>query len=330
MRVPLTIRHDPIAPGAFSRRVALAIGGPLKALSIRAVQLNIGLQCNLSCRHCHVSSSPRRKEEMSWETMKLALTAAQKVKAAVIDITGGEPETHPRFRKLIETARAAELQVIVRTNLVILLQKPYRALPEFFKKHCVRLIASFPSFIEANVDRQRGEGVYRQSIDAIKLLNGIGYGIDPTLPLDLVYNPPGASLPRRQTDIERDFKRELDHRYGLRFTQLFAIANMPIGRFRTELERQNKHAGYMRTLVDGFNSDTLEGLMCRHQLHVNWDGTLYDCDFNSGIALRVTSDTPGNIRDFDPTTYLQRKICTGEHCFGCSAGWGSSFGGALV
>jgi radical SAM/Cys-rich protein len=210
------------------------------------------------------------------------------------------------------------------------LKKPYRDLPEFLKKHRVHLIASLPSFIEANVDRQRGPGVYRQGIEVLKLLNAVGYGIDATLPLDLVYNPPGASLPRRQVDLERDFKRELDHRYGIRFTQLIAIANMPVGRFRSELHRQGKNAGYMKMLVEQFNPDTLEGLMCRHQLHVGWDGTLYDCDFNSGLLLSVNASTPANIRDFNPTTYLQRQICTAEHCFGCAAGWGSSFGGALV
>jgi radical SAM/Cys-rich protein len=192
------------------------------------------------------------------------------------------------------------------------------------------LVASFPSFIEGIVDRQRGRGVYRESVEALKMLNGIGYGIDPTLPLDLVYNPPGASLPRRQGDVERDFKRELDHRYGIRFTQLLAVTNMPVGRFSKELQRQGKAEGYMRLLQETFNPDTLEGLMCRHQLHIAWDGTLYDCDFNCGLHLGVRKDTPANIRDFDATTFLQRQISNAEHCFGCTAGCGSSWGGSLV
>jgi radical SAM/Cys-rich protein len=330
LKVPLTIRHESFAAGAFNRRVAQSIGGPLRALSIRTVQINIGLNCNLACRHCHVESSPRRKEQMAWEIMRLAVNAAKKVKAATLDITGGEPETHPQFRKLIEVARAAELSVIVRTNLTILLKQEHRNLPAFFKRHRVRLVASFPSFIEGIVDRQRGRGVYRESIEAIKVLNGIGYGIDPTLPLDLVYNPPGASLPRRQSDVERDFKRELDHRYGLRFTQLIAVTNMPVGRFSKELQRQGKADGYARLLHETFNPDTLEGLMCRHQLHIGWDGTLYDCDFNCGLRLTVRKDTPANIRDFDATTFLQRQIANAEHCFGCTAGCGSSWGGSLV
>lgn len=330
VRQPLTICREPIAQGEFNRRVVRSIGAPLRALSIRTVQLNINLRCNLSCRHCHVQSSPRRKEQMTWEIMRLAVTAAKKVKAATLDITGGEPEIHPNFRRLVEIARAAELQVIVRTNLTILLKPEHQKLPLFFKKHRVRLVASLPSFIEAVVDRQRGRGVYRESIEAIKKLNATGYGIDPTLPLDIVYNPPGASLPRRQADVERDFKREFDHRYGIRFTQLCAVANMPVGRFRTELQRQEKEIGYMRLLQDGFNPDTLDGLMCRHQLHVAWDGTLYDCDFNCGLALPVHGNTPGNIREFDPTTFLQRQISNDDHCFGCTAGCGSSWGGALV
>jgi radical SAM/Cys-rich protein len=330
LRIPLVIRHEPLAPGAFARRVVQSNGGPLRALSIRTVQVNVGLRCMLSCRHCHVQSSPRRKEQMSWEIMRLAVKAATKVKAATLDITGGEPEMHPQFRRLVEIARGAELQVIVRTNLAILLRPEHQRLPAFFKKHHVRLVGSLPSFIEEIVDRQRGRGVYRQSVEAIKKLNAVGYGIDPTLPLDIVYNPPGASLPRRQADVERDFKREFDHRYGIRFTQLCAVANMPVGRFQTELDRQEKTDGYMRLLQDGFNPDTLEGLMCRHQLHVAWDGTLYDCDFNCGLELPVSEKTPPNIRDFDATTYLQRHISNGEHCFGCTAGCGSSWGGALI
>lgn len=330
LRIPLTIHHEPLAPGAFGRRVALSNGGPLRALSIRSVQVNIGLRCTLSCRHCHVSSSPKRKEQMTWETMRLAVNAAKMVKAATLDITGGEPELHPNFRRLVEIARGGELQVVVRTNLTILLRPEHLKLPVFFKKHRVRLVASLPSFIEEIVDRQRGRGVYRESVEAIKKLNAIGYGIDPTLPLDIIYNPPGASLPRRQADVERDFKREFDHRFGIRFTQLYSVANMPVGRFRTELERQEKAVGYMQLLQQGFNPDTLEGLMCRHQLHVGWDGTLYDCDFNCGLDLPVSEKTPGHIRDFDATTYLQRQISNADHCFGCTAGMGSSWGGALV
>ncbi|HWE04622.1 MAG TPA: arsenosugar biosynthesis radical SAM (seleno)protein ArsS [Tepidisphaeraceae bacterium] len=330
MAIPLMIRRDPVIAGAFARRVALAVAGPLKAISIRCVQLNVGLRCSLTCRNCHVESSPRRREEMSWETMQLALTAARKVRAATIDITGGEPELHPQFRKLVQAARKIDLQVIVRTNLTILLKPPYTQLPVFFKKHRVRLVASLPSYEEEVVDQQRGRGVYRDSIRAMKELNAIGYGIDPTLPLDLIHNPVGTALPRPQSTLERDYKRELDIRHGLRFTQLFTVTNMPVGRFQRALEQEGKAFGYAEKLQTGFNPDTLDGLMCRHQLHVSWDGTLHDCDFNCAMEIGVGKETPGNIRDFDPTTYLQRKINCADHCFGCTAWRGSSFGGALV
>lgn len=329
MRLP-QVAVAPTSQNDFARRVSLHVRGPLKALSIRTVQLNVGLGCNLSCRHCHVESSPRRKELMAWETMKQAINAAKMVKAATLDITGGEPEMHPDFRRVIDLARKAELKVVVRTNLVILTKPEFKTLPAFLKKHHVHLLGSMPSFIEAYVDRQRGKGVYRDSVEAIRKLNAVGYGIDPTLPLDLVCNPPGASLPRRQSDMERDFKRELDHRHQVRFTQLLACANMPVGRFGKELHRQNKAAGYMELLRNTFNADTLEGLMCRHQLHVAPDGSLYDCDFNYAANLEVSPQTPGHIRDFDPTTYLQRQIATADHCFGCAAGCGSSLSGALV
>jgi radical SAM/Cys-rich protein len=329
MGIPLMIRREP-AVGAFAHRVASAIGGPLKALSIRCVQLNIGLRCSLSCRHCHVESSPRRREEMSWETMQLSLSAAKKVRAATIDITGGEPEMHPQFRRLIQAVRKADLQATVRTNLTILLKPPHTQLPAFFKKHRVRLVVSLPSYEEDIVDQQRGRGVYRESIKALQDLNAVGYGIDPTLPLDLIHNPAGTSIPLLQSSLERDYKRELDIRFGIRFTQLFTVINMPIGRFQRDLDREGRMFAYLQKLQSGFNPDTLEGLMCRHQLHVGWDGTLYDCDFNCAMDLRVRNDTPQNIRDFDPTTYLQRKINVADHCFGCTAWRGSSFGGAIV
>jgi radical SAM/Cys-rich protein len=330
MAIPLMIHREPVTAGAFARRAASAIGGPLKALSIRSVQLNIGLRCSLACRHCHVESSPRRREEMSWQTMQLAIDAARRVRAATLDVTGGEPEMHPQFRKLIAAARKAGLQVTVRTNLVILLKPPHTKLLAFFKTHRVRIVASLPSYEEGAVDLQRGRGVYRDSVTALQNLNKIGYGIDPTLPLDLIHNPAGTATALPQPTLEQDYKRELDIRHGIRFTQLFVVANMPVGRFHNDLEREGKSLAYLQKLQAGFNPDTLDGLMCRHQLHVGWDGTLYDCDFNCASDMRVRNDTPTHIRDFDPTTYLQRKINTADHCFGCTAGRGSSFGGTLV
>jgi radical SAM/Cys-rich protein len=323
--IPLRIRS-----GEFDRRVTEAHGRPLDAASISTIQVNIGLVCNLACHHCHVESSPTRKEEMSWETMQLVLDAARASGAATIDITGGAPEMHPHFRRFVSAARALGKHVIVRTNLTILLEEGYRDLPQFFREHQVHLIASLPCYLESNVDQQRGRGVYKDSIEAIRLLNGIGYGIEADLPLDLVYNPLGASLPPKESLLEADYKRELGTRFGIQFTRLITIANMPIGRFLHDLERQGKDESYMELLKNSFNPATVDGLMCRHQVHVGCDGTLYDCDFNFALAMAVVDRSCGHIRDFDPAKFLARQIATADHCFGCTAGQGSSCGGAVV
>jgi radical SAM/Cys-rich protein len=322
---PLRIR----GASAFDQRVIEAEGKPLNGLSIDAVQVNIGLRCNLACHHCHVESSPARKEEMSWETMQLVLDAAKTCGAGTIDITGGAPEMHPHFRRFVAAARALQRHVIVRTNLTILLELGYEDLPQFFKDHKVHLIASLPCYLENNVDKQRGRGVYKESIEVIRRLNQIGYGIGPELPLDLVFNPGGPSLPPNQQTLEQAYRRELDQRYGIRFTRLIAITNIPIGRFLHDLHRQGKAEPYLQLLRDSFNPATLDGLMCRHQLHVGWDGTMYDCDFNFALALPV-QEPKMHVSEFDPKQFLRRRITTGEHCFACTAGCGSSCGGALT
>jgi radical SAM/Cys-rich protein len=295
------------------------------------VQVNIGLVCNLACHHCHVESGPNRKEEMTWETMQLVLNAAEQCRAGTIDITGGAPEMHPHFARFVAAARKLGKHVVVRTNLTILLHEAYQHLVGFFAEQRVHLIASLPCYLESNVDKQRGRGVYHDSIEAIRRLNAVGYGIQPDLPLDLVYNPGGASLPPRQEALEADYKRELSQRFGIRFTRLITITNMPIGRFLHDLARQGKDQQYMQLLRNAFNPATLDGLMCRHQLHVAYDGTLYDCDFN--FALAMIEGHPyaaGHIRDFNPPRFVAREILTGDHCFGCTAGAGSSCGGALA
>jgi radical SAM/Cys-rich protein len=314
----------------FDRQVEDAEGGPLSALSIDTVQVNIGLRCNLACQHCHVESSPKRKEEMDWPTMLLVLEAARKVGARTLDITGGAPEMHPHFRTLVSGAFAQGLKVMVRTNLTIILEPGYEDLPEFFGLHNVHLVASLPCYIEKNVDRQRGRGVFNDSVSAIFELNAVGYGEDPDLPLDLVYNPLGPHLPPPQERLEGDYRGELDRTYGIRFTRLIAIANMPIGRFLADLSRRGNAEEYMEVLKNAFNPGTLPGLMCRHQIHVGWDGTLYDCDFNFALGLPVASAASGHIRSFRPNELIRRRIATGRHCFGCTAGQGSSCGGALV
>ena len=311
-----------------SNRFERQLSGPLHGRSIGTVQVNIGLRCNLACHHCHVESSPTRKEEMTWPTMQLVLDAARDSGATTVDITGGAPEMHPHFRRFVEAAKASGKHVIVRTNLTILLQNDHRDLPEFYRRHGVHLIASLPCYLENNVDKQRGRGVYADSIDAIKRLNALGYGTDPGLPLDLVFNPGGPSLPPPQAALQVDYRRELEPRFGIRFTRLLTITNLAIGRFLHDLRHSGRAEAYLQLLRDSYNPATVDGLMCLHQLHVGWDGTLYDCDFNFAIGLPVTSAR--NIADFDAAVHVRRRIATAEHCFGCTAGSGSSCGGALA
>lgn len=314
----------------FERRVETISNGCLCGLEIRTLQVNLGLRCNQRCRHCHVSASPERTETMDWPIMELVIDAAERVGCGLVDLTGGAPELNPNFRKFIESLRARGHDVQVRTNLTVLLEPGMERLPEWFRDNRVRLVASLPCYLEQNVRAQRGKGIYEKSIKAIRRLNTIGYGVDPDLPLDLVYNPGGPNLPPDQAALEADYRRELGTRFGIAFSQLLTIANLPIGRFRAELRRDNREREYLALLRNSFNSETLEGLMCRHQISVGWDGTLFDCDFNLALGYAVDHGAPDHIRFFDPDSLEKRRIVTGEHCFGCTAGRGSSCGGALV
>lgn len=306
-----------------------AISRPLRARAIDTVQVNIGLACDLACRHCHVESSPKRTERMDWPTMLLVLDAARRADARTIDITGGAPELHPHLREFIATARDDGRDVIVRTNLTILLERGYGDFPAFYAANRVHLIASLPCYLETNVDRQRGLRVYEKSVEAMRRLNAVGYGIDPALPLDLVYNPGGPALPPDQSALEADYRRELDARFGLRFRRLITITNMPIGRFLHDLCRDGKAEAYEALLRGSFNPATVDRLMCRSQIHVGWDGTLHDCDFNYALGMGLEGRTR-HIRDFNPEEMSRRSIATGPHCYGCTAGHGSSCGGALA
>ncbi|MFW6060287.1 MAG: arsenosugar biosynthesis radical SAM (seleno)protein ArsS, partial [Phycisphaeraceae bacterium] len=244
--------------------------------------------------------------------------------------TGGAPEMNPHFRRFVAAARAQNLHVMVRTNLTILLEPGYKDMPVFFRDHRAHLVASLPCYLEQNVNKQRGLRVYEQSIDVIQRLNGVGYGHSDTLPLDLVYNPLGPLLPPSQDKLEADYRRALDERFGIRFNKLYAIANLPIGRFLHDLRRQGRDGEYFDLLRQAFNPATLDGLMCRDQLHVSYDGTLHDCDFNYALNMPVDETLPRHIRDFDPDLHTRRRITTGGHCFGCTAGDGSSCGGAIT
>jgi radical SAM/Cys-rich protein len=322
----LSIINSPTA-NRFDLRLRDIGERDFKAISIRTVQVNAGLKCNLACHHCHVESSPKRTEEMTWETMELVLKAARKVRAATIDITGGAPEMNPNFRRFVDAAIAQGHEVMVRTNLTIMLEDGYTGLPEFYAGRHVHLVASLPCYLETNVDRQRGKHVYQESVDVIQRLNALGYGTREELPLDLVYNPGGPSLPPKQPALEAAYRNELGTHFGIRFTRLYTITNLPIGRFQHDLQRQGYAEKYQDLLERTFNKSTLNELMCRHQLHVGWDGTMYDCDFNYALKLPANA---GHIRNFDPATFLARRVVTGPHCFGCTAGAGSSCGGSLV
>jgi radical SAM/Cys-rich protein len=318
-----------LAENDFDRRVIEATGALLCGERIRVVQVNIGLTCNLACVHCHVASSPRRGEQMDRDTMAHVLRVAREVDAELIDITGGAPEMNPHFREFVAESRDLGFPVQVRTNLTILLEPGYEDCADFMKSHGVMLVASLPCYLEDNVDGQRGEGVYAGSIEAIRRLNAIGYGVEGGLRLDLVYNPTGPSLPPDQLALEADYRRELGGRFGIEFSRLVTITNMPIGRFLSRLKKEKRADEYRERLRDAFNPATVAPLMCRHQIEVDWDGRVYDCDFNLALRMPVNHGLPSHIRDFDPVMH-RRRIATGNHCFGCTAGSGSSCGGALV
>jgi radical SAM/Cys-rich protein len=316
----------------------LADGGrwPLTAAGIDVLQVNVGKLCNQTCGHCHVDAGPDRREVMTRETMQLCLDALARGDIPTLDVTGGAPEMNPHFRWLVEQATGLGRRVIDRCNLTILLAPHYDDLPEFLAAHRVEIVASLPCYLQENTDRQRGEGVYAKSIEAIRRLNAAGYAKPDTgLTLTLVYNPVGPSLPPPQAALEADYRRELRARHGVEFTRLFTITNMPISRFLDDLLQSGKYESYMRKLIDAYNPAAADGLMCRNTLSVGWDGTLYDCDFNQMLDLPIgepeaSASAAPHIRDFDPAALAARRIATGQHCYGCTAGAGSGCQGAIV
>ena len=314
----------------FERQIAVINDDGLHSLKIEILQVNLGLRCNQQCTHCHLEASPNRTEAMEWLTMELVLEAAKSAHCQLVDLTGGAPELNSHFRRFVAALRQEGHQVQVRTNLTVLLEPGMGNLPDFFREHQVQIVASMPCYLEQNVCAQRGKGVYERSIAAIKRLNALGYGSNSELPLNLVYNPGGPFLPPPQSVLEEDYRRELSRRFGIRFTRLLTITNMPLGRFRTELIRKKEEENYMQLLRKSFNPTTVKGLMCRHQLSVGWDGSLYDCDFNLALALPMNHGVPDHIQFFKPKDLKMRRVVTGEHCFACTAGSGSSCGGALV
>jgi len=303
----------------------------LRAGAVETLQVNVGKLCNQACKHCHVDASPKRTEIMSRETCEQIVAAMRRFRFSTIDITGGAPELNPSFRYLVEESRAAGAHVIVRHNLTVMFEPGQDDLPDFFRRHQVEVVSSLPYFLEQQTDAQRGHGVFAKSLEAMRRLNNVGYGLDDGgLILNLVYNPTGAFLPPAQAAIEADFKRELAARYGVSFNRLYTITNMPIKRFLDYLRRTGNEDRYMRKLVEAFNPQAVEGLMCRSLLSVDWTGRLYDCDFNQMLDLPVAADLPQTISDYDPVKFAARTISTAAHCFGCTAGGGSSCGGVVA
>ena len=313
----------------FDQTIREATGAALHSVDLETIQVNVGLRCNLACKHCHLEASPRRTEVMSWPVMASVIRLTRRVSCRRVDITGGAPELNPQLMRFIESLASQGTPVQLRTNLTVLLEPGMVSFAAFFRDHRVQLVASLPCYLEQNVDSQRGSGVYQQSLEAIRLLNGLGYGTDPKLRLDLVYNPGGAALPPAQEALEPDYKRELDRRFGIRFNNLLTIINMPLGRFGSTLRRRRQERQYLDLLRSSFNGRTVDGLMCRHQVNVGWDGRLYDCDFNLALGLPVHRRA-GDLSDLDLEALSRRKIVTGSHCFGCTAGSGSSCRGALT
>lgn len=302
----------------------------LRAAGIQVLQLNLGKLCNQTCHHCHVDAGPDRREIMSRQTADECIDVLRKTSIPTLDLTGGAPEMNPSFRWLVEQARALGRKVIDRCNLTILLANGYTDLPEFLAANQVEVVASLPCYLEENTDRQRGNGVYQKSIAALQRLNALGYGQPGTgLSLTLVFNPGGASLPPKQESLEDAYRRELRTRHGVEFTRLFTITNMPISRFLDDLLQAGRYEQYLQKLIDSFNPLAVDGVMCRSTLSVDWRGRLYDCDFNQMLELPVVSDVPQHIRDYDDRL-LGRVISTGRHCYGCTAGAGSSCQGRTV
>ena len=295
------------------------------------LQVNLGYLCNLSCTHCHVNAGPRRKELMSQEVVDLVLDYIRRKNIRILDLTGGAPEMNPHFRYLVEQARAMKVEVIDRCNLMILLEPGYEDLGTFLADNGVTITASLPCYSEANVEKQRGKGIFEGSIEALQKLNQLGYGRQESLQLNLVYNPVDLNLPPAQAGLEADYKRELDDKYGIVFNQLFTITNMPISRFGGMLLSKGLYNKYMDILKDNYAESNLATVMCRTLISVDYQGYVYDCDFNQMLKMPLlASDKPKpHLRDLLDDNLDGRLIAVGEHCYGCTAGQGSSCGGAL-
>lgn len=310
-------------------------GTALRRVRPEILQLNTGKLCNLTCTHCHVNAGPKRMEIISAETVDRILEWLRRTNIATVDLTGGSPEMVPDFRRMISTIRAMPegRRIIDRLNATILSEPGYDWVAEFLAEHSVEIIASMPCYAPKNVNEQRGDGVFDRSIAAFQQLNALGYGRTPELILNFVYNPNGAFLPPAQNELETDYRIAMRRDFGIEFNSLYTITNMPISRFAAWLKREDRFPEYMALLKDSFNPATVDGLMCRNTINVSWQGEVFDCDFNQMLGLPLHSPatgTPLHVWDIDPDSFSALPIRTGNHCFGCTAGSGSSCGGALV
>lgn len=307
---------------------------PLSVNTLEIFQINVGKMCNQVCKHCHVDAGPDRKEIMTKETMDLCLRAIEQSKCHTVDLTGGAPEMNPNFRWFVEEISKLGKKVIVRCNLTIIVaNKKYHDLPEFFKQHQIEVVSSLPYFSAAKTDAQRGEGVFEQSIRALKMLNEVGYGVEGSgLILNLVYNPSGAFLPPAQAELKAQFAKKLNDGWGIVFNDLFAITNLPVSRYLQYLVASDNYQGYMEKLVNAYNPVAAANVMCRNTISVSWDGYLFDCDFNQMLDLKVATPKgkSQHLSDFDLSLLGERNVIVNQHCYGCTAGAGSSCGGTVA
>jgi radical SAM/Cys-rich protein len=303
---------------------------PLKARGVAVLQINMGRLCNQACRHCHVEAGPDRTELMSSGTVDECLRVVRTSGVRTVDITGGAPEMNPEYRRLVSECASLGAGVMTRTNLTVLTDRAHEDMPRFWADLGVEVVTSLPYYQKDTVERLRGDGVFDKSIEALKRLNSAGYGVEGGLTLNLVYNPCGAYMPPSQKSVEADFKRELEKRHGVSFTNLFTITNMPLGRFLGFLAESGNLERYTERLRSSYNAAAAGNVMCRDTVSVGWDGVLYDCDFNQAENLKCGFGSPGHIRDFDAAALGRRRIVTSQHCYGCTAGAGSSCTGAVA
>ena len=303
--------------------------GQLQRLQIRELQVNVGKLCNQACNHCHVDAGPNRTEIMSWYTMEKIVAWCKDNGVQSVDITGGAPELNPDFRRFVDACLAVGMTITSRCNLTVLLEPGEEDLARWYADRQVKLICSLPCYTKDNLEQQRGKGVFDRSIRALQLLNVLGYGINPSLSLDLVYNPNGAHLPPSEQQLESTYKERLGEDFGIQFDRLYTLTNLPVSRFRHYLERTGDYERYMDLLLDVFNPETVPHLMCRHMLSVDWLGRIYDCDFNQMLDIAAGWRKPRYLWEQNAEQLIDQRIAVDSHCFGCTAGAGSSCGGTL-